>query len=881
MATLTGELISETYDALLKVTDNSVITGVKKRITDGFGNSTPLLLSSTDLEVDGNFILSASTNAASDTDKFLVLDTTTVKYRTGSQLRTDIGAGTVNSVGLSVPPAFSVANSPVTTSGTLAVSAAGNATQYIRGDGELATLPSGGGGGSSVNYYMNGSVAASVATYKQMANTAVIGTGTNFPLVGNGLIAQFLTDSGNPNKLLIPSGAWNFEMFFSVSSSGGSQKFYVELLKYNGATFTSIANSSVVPEAITGGTAIDLYLTSLAVPETVLLTTDRLAVRVYIVDSSGGRTTTLHTENSHLSLAITTFSGGISALNGLTANTQYFAVGSTGTDFNISSVTDTHTFNIPSASASNRGLITTGTQTIAGAKTLTGSLVGTSGSFASISAISADGIAGNISNNSTSFSALQVANLGSGNITQFSNSGGIVASIGNAGAITGTSIVKSGGTSSQFLKADGSVDTSAYLTSLSGAVLTTTNQSVAGVKTFTDIITAQPTTGTAIQAISTSSNAIQVTSTTGNGVDAGATTGQAIRGTSSGISGIGISGQSTGVGGIAGYFVGSSDAAYSLYATASGATTTAFYGMSNSASFATMRLTQSGAGNIALFDNTSGTVATITNAGGLTLAGALTGTSATFSGKITFSANSGATASGQIGRDATYGMFQWASSGTTNDWTVFGVGGAYIMHVPTGTVNTVFGGNTTSTAIANITSSDGGGKQLRFIGGVTTYNGLIANNENYANTIEITASSAVGTTTFNRNIAKFNLSDLSVTFSNLAGTGSRAVLADASGVLSAPVSDISVKENIKPIGYGLAEIVKMNPVWFDFIDGYKNYGRGRQNGNIAQEMKVIIPEAVFVTPSTGKMGINYDQLHAIYIKAIQELEARIKILEAN
>ena len=118
-----------------------------------------------------------------------------------------------------------------------------------------------------------------------------------------------------------------------------------------------------------------------------------------------------------------------------------------------------------------------------------------------------------------------------------------------------------------------------------------------------------------------------------------------------------------------------------------------------------------------------------------------------------------------------------------------------------------------------------------------------------------------------------------VTIANLSGSGSRAVLADSSGVLSAPVSDISVKENVKPIGYGLKEISKMNPVWFEFTDDYKNYGEGRQNGNIAQEMAEIIPEAVFTTPSTGKMGINYDQLHAVYIKSIQELEARIKQLE--
>jgi len=116
---------------------------------------------------------------------------------------------------------------------------------------------------------------------------------------------------------------------------------------------------------------------------------------------------------------------------------------------------------------------------------------------------------------------------------------------------------------------------------------------------------------------------------------------------------------------------------------------------------------------------------------------------------------------------------------------------------------------------------------------------------------------------------------------SLGGTGSRAVLADSSGLLSAPVSDISVKQNISTIGYGLNEILKMNPVWFDYIDEYKNYGQSRQNGNIAQEMESIIPEAVFTTPSTGKMGINYDQLHAVYIKAIQELKAEIDSLKKN
>jgi hypothetical protein len=267
------------------------------------------------------------------------------------------GSGTVTSVGLSMPVAFNVANSPITSSGTLAVTAIGTAAQYIRGDGQLATLPSSASGGSAVSYYLNGSVAASVGTYYQMSKIAVLGAGTDFALAGNGLISQFLTDVADPNRLEIPAGNWNFEMFFSASSSGGTPAFYVELLKYDGTTFTSIASSSAIPEAITSGTLIDLYLTSLAIPQTTLLSTDRLAIRVYIVNSTGGRTITMHTENSHLCEIITNFAGGIAALNGLTANTQYLATGTSGTDFAISSLTDTHTFNLPTASATNRGAL--------------------------------------------------------------------------------------------------------------------------------------------------------------------------------------------------------------------------------------------------------------------------------------------------------------------------------------------------------------------------------------------------------------------------------------------------------------------------------------------------------------------------------------------
>lgn len=395
----------------------------------------------------------------------------------------------VSSVGLSMPSAFSVANSPITGSGTIAVTGAGTVSQYIRGDGSLADFPAAGGGGSSVNYYLNGSVSQGTIggiAYQEMNKVPVLGAGTDFTIAADGYIASFITDAGDPALLEIPAGNWNFETYLQASSGGGTPSFYIELYKVNsGGTATLIASNSGSPELIAFGTAINPYFSALAVPQTTLALTDRLALRYYVTHS--GRTITLHTENATLCQIVTTFTTGLTALNGLTAQVQNFATGTSGTDFAISSSVSTHTFNLPNASATARGVVTTGTQTFAGEKTFSNTITvntPTNGLSTIYNGRSSDSV-NIIRFNSNGASSLQnfiqstpndllIGTEGNTPIYFVTNNGGVggglrltisgSGSILAQGSFEANSIRKTGGTSSQFLKADGSVDSNTYLT---------------------------------------------------------------------------------------------------------------------------------------------------------------------------------------------------------------------------------------------------------------------------------------------------------------------------------------------------------------------------------------------------------------------------------
>jgi hypothetical protein len=289
--------------------------------------------------------------------------------------------GTVTSVGVTeTGNALTITGSPITSAGTINIGFAGDATQYVRGDGALADFPTSTGGGSSVSYYLNSSVSQGTiggVAYREFSKDPIAGAGTDITASTNGYIASYLTDANDPALLEVPGGNFNCEFYFSVNSNAHNPYVYAELYKYDGTTFTLLGSSQSVPEYLTNGTTLSPYYFAIPVTQTTLAITDRIAIRIYVnVDT---KVVTLHTENNHLCQVVTTFSKGLTSLNNLTRQVQFLATGTSGTDFNISSSTATHTFNIPNASATNRGLITTEAQTIAGAKVFDNPITGNSG----------------------------------------------------------------------------------------------------------------------------------------------------------------------------------------------------------------------------------------------------------------------------------------------------------------------------------------------------------------------------------------------------------------------------------------------------------------------------------------------------------------------
>jgi len=356
--------------------------------------------------------------------------------------RSSGAVGTVTSVALTVGgDAISVSGSPLTTSGTLGLTFNGTTAQYIRGNGTLETFPS-----------LTGFVPYTGAT-------ANVNLGTNNITAQNNILNGNGTDTGS------------YLAFKQYSGSNSGADGYTSL-------YALAQNSLYIRYSQT-----DLSQKNVDLSSALLGTT----TRQYLFPDKNG-----------------TFAMVSDLTGGTVTSVAALTIGTTGTDLSSTvangTTTPVITLNVPTASATNRGalssedwasfnskqnaitLTTTGTS---GAATLVGAtlnipnytsgltgyvpytgatanldlgtftLLAAKGTFSS----SGSGDTVGITHSSGSGIALNITKGGNGEglyINKTSGSGNAATIIGTLNA---TTLVKSGGTSSQYLMADGSVST--------------------------------------------------------------------------------------------------------------------------------------------------------------------------------------------------------------------------------------------------------------------------------------------------------------------------------------------------------------------------------------------------------------------------------------
>jgi hypothetical protein len=206
-----------------------------------------------------------------------------------------------------------------------------NGTSWVPG-----TIPSGGSGGGGVIYYLNFNTPADapVTNIPQTPNTTkelgIVGetTATSYlsPILSTAtydFLASFVTDLNVPSATAIPAGIWDFNIFVesTTTNSANQIRFKVEVLKYDGVnapTLIATSNDTYIYDP----SEINQQVASVVMPQTTLLSTDRILVYLYGRANQNNNTLTFHfggnyPSHTHSTMPSVTGTGVAKVVNGI------------------------------------------------------------------------------------------------------------------------------------------------------------------------------------------------------------------------------------------------------------------------------------------------------------------------------------------------------------------------------------------------------------------------------------------------------------------------------------------------------------------------------------------------------------------------------------
>ena len=233
------------------------------------------------------------------------------------------------------------------------------------------------------------------------------------------------------------------------------------------------------------------------------------------------------------------------------------------------------------------------------------------------------------------------------------------------------------------------------------------------------------------------------------------------------------------------------------------------------------------------------------------------------------------------------------SSSGNGTGALYSGSGTFTENVIVGSSATNLGGLLVKGGSSNGTPSASSG-QIE-IGATPAYHGSVSYDDNTGKFyLDNYYNNAAGGIYLRTKLAGTTVNALSIDgngSTTLSSLGTGTVYSNSGTFTNTNPSDSTIKNNIKPLGYGLAEILKLQPKTF-----YYNSDSAKSSlkyGFIAQDVQKIMPDmvrkfnvsltsdssGVKVTKQVEKLGLETDGIYVTLVKAIQEQQAIIDDLK--